>query len=127
MDREDIRNAIFNGGIERNRTIFSKIMDKWSLMVLYMLDKQSPMRFNELHRSIPDISQKMLTSTLKNLESLKLVKRTVIAAVPVKVEYRLEEKTSELISIIDSLLVMSIKEYGHFSTKKQDSSRLLRR
>ena len=119
MDREEIRDAIFNNDIERNRTLFSRLMDKWSLMVLYTLDKQSPMRFNELHRSIPNISQKMLTTTLKNLESFHLLVRTVIPAVPVKVEYKLTELSSDLLSNIDSLLALAIKHYGNIKVEKE--------
>ena len=50
------------------RNVISRITDKWSLLVLYTLEHQEVMRFNDLWRQIPDISQKMLTTTLRHLE-----------------------------------------------------------
>ena len=45
------------------RNILSRICDKWSMLVLYTLQQKPVMRFNELRKSIPDISQKVLTTT----------------------------------------------------------------
>ncbi len=56
------------------RNILSRIGDKWSLLVLYTLSGSSVMRFNVLQKNIPDISQKMLTVTLRALEEDGLVK-----------------------------------------------------
>ena len=50
------------------RNILSRICDKWSMLVLYTLQQKPVMRFNELRKSIPDISQKVLTTTLRTLE-----------------------------------------------------------
>ena len=54
------------------RNVLARISDKWSLLVIYTLNvhKEEPLRFNALRRLIPDVSQKMLTSTLKTLEFL---------------------------------------------------------
>ena len=51
------------------RNVLARISGKWSLLVLYTLDRNgmSPMRFNQLRRAIPDISQKVLTTTLRTL------------------------------------------------------------
>ena len=53
------------------RNVLARISGKWSLLVLYTLDRNgmSPMRFNQLRRAIPDISQKVLTTTLRTLET----------------------------------------------------------
>jgi DNA-binding HxlR family transcriptional regulator len=59
---------------------------KWSLICLYCLDSGTR-RFNELRRLMPDISHKVLTATLRNLENEGLVWRTVYAEVPPRVEY----------------------------------------
>lgn len=72
--------------------MISRITDKWSLLVLYTLEQQEVLRFKELWRQIPDISQKMLTSTLRHLENDGLVSREVFTEVPPRVEYRLSER-----------------------------------
>ena len=63
MNRTEVRDALFPNCPIRN--ILSRIGDKWSLLVLFTLETNSTQRFKELQRNIPDISQKMLTATLK--------------------------------------------------------------
>lgn len=64
------------------RNVLAKLGDKWSLLVIQLLGTAEVMRFNELHKTIDDISQKMLTVTLRSLETDGLVKRTVFPEVP---------------------------------------------
>lgn len=71
-----------------SRHLLTVIADKWSLLILFAL-KDTPRRNNELLRQIEGISQKMLTQTLRNLESHGLVKREAFQVVPPHVEYRL--------------------------------------
>ena len=66
--------------------VISRITDKWSLLVLYTLEHQEVMRFNDLWRQIPDISQKMLTTTLRHLKDDGIVSREVFVEVPPRVE-----------------------------------------
>jgi len=70
------------------RGILDRIGDKWTLLVVATLDGP-PLRFTELQRRIPGISQRMLTRTVRNLERDGLVSRTVYAEVPPRVEYEL--------------------------------------
>ena len=70
--------------------ILSRVGDKWSVLVVSYLG-EGPMRFNELRRGIGNISQKMLTATLRNLERDGMVSRTVTPARPPQVEYALTE------------------------------------
>ena len=63
--------------------------DKWSLLVLMLLDDGQVLRFGEINSYIRTISQKMLAVTLKTLEADGLVKRTVYPQIPPKVEYEL--------------------------------------
>lgn len=88
------------------RNVLARISGKWSLLVLYTLDRNgmSPMRFNQLRRAIPDISQKVLTTTLRTLETDGLICRKVFAEVPPRVEYSLTERVLTLIPLIDSLI-----------------------
>ena len=88
------------------RNVLARISGKWSLLVLYTLDRNgmSPMRFNQLRRAIPDISQKVLTTTLRTLETDGLICRKGFAEVPPRVEYSLTERALTLIPLIDSLI-----------------------
>lgn len=88
------------------RNVLARISGKWSLLVLYTLDRNgmSPMRFNQLRRAIPDISQKVLTTTLRTLETDGLICRKVFAEMPPRVEYSLTERALTLISLVDSLI-----------------------
>lgn len=88
------------------RNVLSRICDKWSLLVIYTLNAHNaePIRFNALRKLIPDISQKMLTSTLKTLEADGYVNRKVYAEVPPRVEYSLTPRSETLIHIMNSLI-----------------------
>jgi len=78
------------------RHVLDKIGDKWS-MLLVMTLASGPRRFNQLHREIPDISQKMLTQTLRDLQRDGLVARHVFDTKPPSVEYRLTTLGQSLI------------------------------
>ncbi|WP_407060023.1 winged helix-turn-helix transcriptional regulator [Devosia epidermidihirudinis] len=70
------------------RGVLDKISDKWS-MLLVMTLATGPKRFNQLRRDVPDISQKMLTQTLRDLQRDGMVSRQVFDTKPPSVEYRL--------------------------------------
>lgn len=72
------------------RLLFDQIADKWSMMILTVLD-DGPMRFNEIKRSLEGVSQKSLTQTLRRLERNGLIRREVLATSPVAVRYELAE------------------------------------
>ncbi len=82
--------------------MLARIGDKWSLLIVSTLGEK-PLRFNELRRQIADISQKMLSSTLKVLERDGLVRRTVLATVPPQVEYALTDLGRELLCPVSAL------------------------
>ena len=86
------------------RKILARICDKWSLLVLYVLSREPLLRFNALQKRIPDISQKMLTVTLRTLEEDGYVKREVFAEVPPRVEYSLTARAVSLLPYVDSLI-----------------------
>lgn len=86
------------------RNILSRIGDKWSILTLYTLSGNEVMRFKELQRAIPDISQKMLASTLRTLEEDGLVLRKAYAEVPPKVEYSLTPRALTLLPKILALI-----------------------
>ena len=73
------------------REILSRVGDKWTFVILAAL-RERCMRFNDLHRAIDGISQRMLVVTLRHLERDGFVARTVYPTVPPRVEYELSER-----------------------------------
>ena len=88
------------------RNVLAKFGDKWSLLVLYHLyvSENGVMRFNELRRNMTDCSQKMLSQTLKNLESNHLVNRKLYPEVPPRVDYSLTDIGKSLIPSLEGLI-----------------------
>lgn len=68
---------------------------KWKLEILWVLNQRMH-RFNELRRAIPGVTQHMLTMQLRELESDGLVRRTIYAEIPPRVEYEITEETMRL-------------------------------
>lgn len=85
------------------RNVLARISDKWSLLVLYTIGNRT-LRFSTLRQAIPDISQKMLTHTLRTLETDGLLNRKVYAEIPPRVEYTLTERAISLLPHIDGLI-----------------------
>lgn len=71
--------------------LIGRVADKWTMLVLELLAEKGTLRFGELSKEIGNISQKMLTQTLRAMERDGLVERHVYPVVPPKVEYRLTE------------------------------------
>ena len=109
MNRTTIEDAVFPDCPIRN--ILTRLCDKWSLLVIYTLNKASKetVRFKELQREIPDISQKMLTVTLRTLEEDGYVTRTVYPEVPPRVEYALTPRTHSLLPHINALIKWALE------------------
>jgi DNA-binding HxlR family transcriptional regulator len=77
---------------------------KWKLFLLYKLGENGVMRFNELGRLHPRLTQKMLAQQLKELEADGLVHRESYNQVPPKVEYSLTERGRALLPIMDAMI-----------------------
>lgn len=120
-NKKEIQSATFPDCPVRN--VISRITDKWSLLVLYTLEHQEVMRFNDLWRQIPDISQKMLTTTLRHLEDDGIVSREVFMEVPPRVEYRLAERGKSLMPLLDSLLTWGIEHFSDIITDRKNHSK----
>jgi DNA-binding HxlR family transcriptional regulator len=84
------------------RQILDRVGDKWAVLILLLLREQ-PMRFNQLRRTIEGISQKMLSQVLKSLERDGLIRRRAIATVPVTVEYSITPLGATLAAAVDPL------------------------
>ena len=102
MVRTEIQNELYPDCPIRN--ILARISDKWSILVLFTLNQSALMRFNALQKNIPDISQKMLTVTLRTLEEDGFVRRQVYSEVPPRVEYSLTDRAVSLLPHINSLI-----------------------
>lgn len=88
MKSLDVRDPMFPDCPVRN--VLARVGDKWSLLVMHEMERAAlPLRFSALQKGIPDISKKMLTTTLRSLEEDGLVVRTIYAEVPPRVEYAL--------------------------------------
>ena len=84
------------------RQILDRIGDKWAVLILILI-RDEPMRFNALRRSIEGISQKMLSQVLKSLERDGLIRRRAIPTVPVTVEYSITPLGTTLSAAVDPL------------------------
>lgn len=104
MDKTTIESTLYPDCPIRN--ILARISDKWSLLVIYTLDRSGKerLRFKELQREIADISQKMLAATLRTLEEDGYVTRTVYPEVPPRVEYALTLRAKSLLPHINGLI-----------------------
>ena len=99
------------------RNILDKIGDKWS-MLLVMTLASGPKRFNEMHRQVPDISQKMLTQTLRELQRDGLVSRQVFDTKPPSVEYRLTPLGQSLIVPMGQLIEWASSSFPTISAAR---------
>jgi DNA-binding HxlR family transcriptional regulator len=70
--------------------VLSRVGDKWSVVIVMLL-RERPRRFNEIRRTVDGISQQMLTRTLRGLERDGMVKRTTFPTSPPQVEYALTD------------------------------------
>lgn len=102
MTRSEIRDSLYPKCPVRN--VLNRVGDKWSMLVLFTLESTPIIRFKELQRNIPDISQKMLTTTLKTLEADGLIIRKAYPEIPPRVEYELTSRGKSLLPLIDNLL-----------------------
>lgn len=75
---------------------------KWTGLIVRVL-MGGPKRFKDIKEQIPDMSDKMLTDRMKELESLGIVKRTVYPEMPVRIEYDLTEKGRDLEEVTNSI------------------------
>jgi DNA-binding HxlR family transcriptional regulator len=85
------------------RDVLDRIGDRWSLLVLLVLAPKT-LRFTEVKRAIGDISQRMLSQTLRSLEKDGYISRTVYPTVPPKVEYCLTDLGRSLLARIEPLV-----------------------
>ncbi|MFI7615517.1 winged helix-turn-helix transcriptional regulator [Nonomuraea terrae] len=101
------------------RQILDRIADKWSLLVIALLDCQS-LRFTQLRREIDGVSQRMLSVTLRQLERDGLVTRTVHPVVPPRVDYALTPLGRTLHQTIKALVTWTEEHRGEIAAARAD-------
>ncbi|BDZ55980.1 winged helix-turn-helix transcriptional regulator [Agromyces marinus] len=101
------------------REVLDRVGDKWSLLVVATL-RHRRLRFTELQRHIPGISQRMLTLTLRQLERDGLITRTVHAEVPPRVEYELTRLGTGLIEIATALGEWAIENHPRIEAARAE-------
>jgi DNA-binding HxlR family transcriptional regulator len=85
------------------RQVLDRVGDKWSMLIIAVLE-DGPLRYTDLQRQIPGISQRMLTHTLRQLQQDGLITRTAYAEVPPRVEYALAPLGCGLHEIVKQLI-----------------------
>lgn len=90
--------------------ILSHLGNKWTLPVLTTIaQSKEPIHYSEIERALPDISQKMLSQTLRFLEGEGLINRKFYYGTPPQTEYKLSEKGIELFQILNQLYAWNAK------------------
>ena len=100
------------------RNVLSHFSGKWSLLILSILSENDNTRFSSIQKALPDISSKVLSNTLKNLEKDGLVLRKVYAQVPIRVEYTLSEFGKSLKPVMGSLIKWASENFKNFKLQK---------
>ena len=105
--KQMIKNYIENANFEDTGFAYtlSLISGKHKMVILYCLMEFETVRFNELKRYLKTISDKTLSTNLKELEADKLIVRTEYPQIPPKVEYALSERGKSLMTVLDQLCV----------------------
>lgn len=93
---------------DRVRRAVSLIGGKWKLEILWLLDQRMH-RFNELRRAIPGVTQHMLTAQLRELEKDGLVRRTIYAEIPPRVEYEITDESRRLRPVFEAIFAWAVE------------------
>lgn len=89
---------------------------KWKILIIWYLSNKT-LRFSDLKKKLPDVTQKMLTQQLRSLEEDEVIKRKIYPVVPPKVEYSLTTTGKKLIPILESMYSFGVDYFNsHKST-----------
>lgn len=102
------------------RNVLARTGDKWSLLVMHELaQSEVSMRFGELNKSLPDVSQKVLSQTLRRLEEDGFVTRTVYAEVPPRVEYALTERAESFMKACQPMVEWAMAHFAEIMASRR--------
>lgn len=105
------------------RDVISRLGDKWSLLILTTINVNGTMRFGEIRQSIGDISHRMLTVTLRALETDGLLERKVHAEVPPRVEYSITPLGRSLMPHVKALVGWAQEQLPHILENRAKHNR----
>lgn len=101
------------------RNVISRFSGKWSMLILCVLADNEATRFNAIGKALPDISPKVLTETLKNLENDGLIVRRLYPEIPPRVEYSLSPLGVSLMPHISGLVGWAIEHFDEIIGNKK--------
>jgi DNA-binding HxlR family transcriptional regulator len=102
-----------------SRLLFDQIADKWSMMVLTVLDRE-PLRFNAIKRLLEGVTQKALTQCLRRLERNGFVSRRVVPVSPIAVEYAITPLGRSLLQPFRALYEWTVENYSAVAEAQQE-------
>ncbi|CZT35563.1 transcriptional regulator, HxlR family [Rhizobium sp. 9140] len=106
-----IGGIVFTPGNCPMRDVLGNIGGKWTTLMIHALS-EGPMRFSALKRTIPDISQRMLTQTLRDLQRDGYISRTVYPTNPPSVDYALTDLGRSFLTVLLPLVDWSAQHHG---------------
>jgi len=101
------------------REIIERVADKWTMLVLEVLEEHGVVRFTRLGELVGDISQKMLTKTVRQMERDGLVTRTVHPVIPPRVEYQLTELGHSLGAAFCGVWIWAEEHWGEIELARK--------
>ena len=100
--RDDLRKKLANGEFHCEKELSKSIISgKYKVVILWHLGHDGPMRYGEIHRLFREISNRILTKQLRELEQDDIVDRTIYPESPPHVEYRLTDRGRTLVPVVD--------------------------
>lgn len=128
--REDLQKRLLNGefNCEKELTV-SIVSGKWKIVILWHLGHEGPHRFGELFRLFKNISNRILTKQLRELEQDGIIERRIYDEVPPKVEYLMTERGMTLLPIVDAMFDWGRVNMSYYAmlARKLDEERRSRR
>lgn len=109
------------------QTALDIISGKWKPIILFHLMENDKLRFSELQRAIPEITKKMLTSQLRELEYHNIINRKVYQQVPPKVEYSMSEYGHSLRPLLETMRSWGLEHLEHMEEiQPEDNKKLIK-
>ena len=96
--------------------------NKWALVVLVKISENEPMRFNELYRNIPSVSEKVLSQVLRQLTTDGIIRRELFPDVPPRTEYSVTEFGRTLLPHVEALLNWGRKNFEQIMMNRQNAN-----
>ena len=95
--------------------------NKWALVVLVKISESEPVRFNELYRNIPSVSEKVLSQVLKQLTTDGIIERQLYPDVPPRVEYSITDLGKTLLPHVEALIKWGQDNFEQIMINRQNN------